>query len=222
MDEWIYYIIYAWIFIIGILISLWWGNKMVKRKATTKAIKNKTYIKEVEVINEYPKEYSAIKKQTWIKKLQNKFFPASVYLINMQLRNGFHNTFLISTNSNSFKYKGGNYVIDETLKYYNINAKCFSIDYHQDLSIPVRREIQIDEIKKAVKNSGLTEEEMSLNPKVLQSFIDSKIAEGVLRGQQIDEFLRMLKLWLVVIGIVVLIHFALFMKASGMLDNLHL
>ena len=64
--------------------------------------------------------------------------------------------------------------------------------------------------------------EDSTNPSTLENFIVSKVAEGVMKGQQIDVFFKQIKLMLMITMVAVIIHLLLFINASGMMENLKL
>jgi len=151
----------------------------------------------------------------WWKNSQDK-----IMLINMELRNGQHDTFIIKAKQQGFKYKGGYYVFDDELKYYNVGEQMWVLDYHQDCTIPIRRDIPVNEIKKALEASNLSEVEYSTNPTVLERFIISKISEGIMKGQQIDEFLKNLKTWLILAVVTSIIHLLLFVLKTGMLKSI--
>jgi len=151
----------------------------------------------------------------WHKSSQDK-----IMLINMELRNGQHDTFIIKATNQGFKYKKGYYIFDDELKYYNVGEQLWTLDYHQDCTLPVKRDIPINQIKKALEASNLSEVEYSTNPSVLERFIISKIAEGIMKGQQIDEFLKNLKTWIIIIALSTIIHLILFVFKTGMLKGI--
>jgi len=151
--------------------------------------------------------------------LLDKKFPDRTMLINMELRNGMHRTFMICTKKDNFNFMGGTYLIDTNLKYYLIDSKIWCLDYHQDFTLPIKRQIPIAEVQKAVEASGICEVESATNPATLENFIKAKVAEGVMKGQAIDEFLKAIRLMLIITCVAVLIHLALFVFKTGMLQG---
>ena len=151
--------------------------------------------------------------------LIDKISPAKTLLINMELRNGMHRTFMIKTSQNSFKFMKGLYLIDTNLKYYKIDSKIWCLDYHQDLTIPVQRKIPIGDIKKAIENSGICEVESATNPALLQSFVKAEVSEGVMKGAPIDEAIKKLTLLLAITAIASIAHLLIFMFKTGMLNS---
>jgi len=142
-----------------------------------------------------------------------------IMLVNMELRNGQHDTRIIKTVQQGFKYKGGYYIFDDELKYYNTGEQLWCLDYHQDCVLPIKRDIPVNQIKKALEASNLSEVEYSTNPSVLERFIISKISEGIMKGQQIDEFLKNMKTWVIIIALTGIIHLCLFVFKTGMLKG---
>ena len=166
------------------------------------------------------KDHKVYTHQNWKSKLKDKFFPHKTLLINMELRNGFHKTFVIATGKRHFRFMGGAYVIDGSLKYYNISAKMWCLDYHQDFSIPFRREFPLDEVKKAIESSGISEVENSTNPVTLERFITAKIAEGVMKAGGIDAFFKQIKFMIIIILVACIGHLLLFMFKAGIFQNI--
>ena len=149
----------------------------------------------------------------------DKYFPDKTILINMELNNGFHRLFIVKEKEGGFEFNGKKYIFDDEFKYFSIDAKLYCYDYHEGLAIPLKRKIPVTKIHKTLSAANL-DIEYAINPSTLQRFMTAKIAEGVMKGTQIDEFLRKLQMFLIVIMVSVIIHLALFIYASGMLQNI--
>tara|TARA_Y100000310_G_scaffold345798_1_gene470097 strand:- start:6330 stop:7136 length:807 start_codon:yes stop_codon:yes gene_type:complete len=151
----------------------------------------------------------------------DKYFTGSIILINMELKNGFHRLFTVREKEEGFVFKDQKYIFDDEMKYYNIDAGSgmYAYDYHEALALPLRRKVPITDIKKTIESSSVTDIEYAINPSTLQRFMTAKIAEGVMKGTQLDEFMRKLQMFLIVTMIVVIIHFLLFVYGSGMLQD---
>ena len=78
----------------------------------------------------------------------------------------------------------------------------------------------VKDIKMEDFKDKISEVEYASNPATLDRFIRAKIAEGMMRGNAIDEIMKQLKLFGIITLITVVIHLMLFMHASGMLSNL--
>lgn len=149
-----------------------------------------------------------------------KYHPGRAILINMELTNGFHRSFTIKEKEEGFIFRGKKYLFDDEHKYYNIDAKLYAFDYHEGLALPIKRKIPLTAIKKTLESTEEIDIEYAINPATLQRFMTAKIAEGVMKGTQLDEFMRKLQMFLIVTMIAVLVHLALFLYASGMLQNI--
>ncbi len=152
----------------------------------------------------------------------DKYHFGTAILINMELVNGFHRTFIVREKEGGFIFRGKKYIFDDDNKYYNIDTKLYAFDYHENIALPIKRKIPVSEIKKTIESSGVTDIEYAINPSTLQRFMTAKIAEGVMKGTQLDEFLRKLNLFVIIIMVIALVHFALFLQASGLLKTINL
>lgn len=178
-----------------------------------------------------PKKYDIIKDPgkiydltKWIRRIKNRLFPDRTYLINMELRNGMHKSFLILSTQDKFYFMEGRYIIDDDLKYYNISCGCYALDYHQDFAMPVRRKISPNTLKSAMKE--VQGDDMKIdnatNPSTLDRFIESEMAKKVMEGQELATMLKRLFAVGLITMFAVVIHMIVFMKKTGMLDNVKL
>lgn len=194
-----------------------------KLKDTIKNIKEKKF--DLEEIPKPEKEIDTLKhKRRWGKRIWNKFRrnrnPELVVGINMELLNGSHITFMVLQKPDGFKYKGRRYLFDNDSKYYNASCKEYFFDYHESYTLPVKRHIPMTNIIKTLKSVNLNQIEYSSNPSTLERFITSKIAEGIMRGQQLDEFLKKVFVVLIICAFASLLHLILFMHKTGMLNQI--
>ena len=138
----------------------------------------------------------------------------------MELRNGHHIHFIAYTPDEKFIYRNGTYVIDNSLKYYDISSGLWCLDYHEDIVLPIQRKIDVNHIKGTLEMVGVTDTESAINPSTLERFIKSEVIQKVLKGAEMDEIFKFLKLMVILILVVCIIHFIIFLKASGVLSNL--
>ncbi len=199
----------------------------VKHQAAKKV---KAVAPEVEVIEEPDTEvkpFDAIrtgKSKFSVKYWRNHFLerlhPETTALINMELMNGFHKLFIVKENDEGFKYRNRKYLFDNEAKYYVIDTKLWCYDFHENFVLPVKRKIPLTAIKKSLEHSNISEVEYATNPSTLERFTISKIAEGIMKGQAIDEFMKQIRLLLIIAMVSSLIHLVLFMFKSGMLQQI--
>lgn len=201
--------------------------KNLKLKKSTKTqSKKKVTLTNIQVATDVT-EYT-IKKERDVKQtIMNYLFPKKEQeeiIINMELNNGYHVRFIVDGNKEYFLYKNGLYHLDSNLKYWCSTTKKFELDYHQNFSSPLKREWDIDDIINSMKEiSEQTGDDFTIsatNPRNLKNFIDSKVIEGILRGQQIQEFIKKWNVAFMIIILVVVIHFVLFLSETGMLNGL--
>lgn len=150
----------------------------------------------------------------------DKYQPGKTVLINMELTNGFHKLFTIKEKDEGFIFRGKKYLFDDDSKYYNLDTKLYVFDYHEQIALPFKRKIPVTQIKKTIESTDEIDIEYAINPSTLQRFMTAKIAEGIMKGTQLDEFMKKLQMFLIVTMVTVLIHLALFLYGSGMLQNI--
>lgn len=173
-----------------------------------------------------PKNYKIVEEtdiiKTGIKANIEKFMnPEDRILINMEMDSGDHRLFYVPIKGETFKYKGRSYCFDNNLKYYISTLKTYCLDYNQSLSIPFRKTIDVAKCKEGI-NALDDSLSTSLNPIVLTNALESKVVKDVVAGSSFEEALKLFKILLIVGVVVGVLHFILFVKASGILDNINL
>lgn len=200
-------------------------KKVEVKTIVEKKVKEKPIIPKDDVFREL-KPFNIVKHGSWLdlkyyyKRFIYKFRPQKTVLVNIELLNGFHISLVVKEKEDGFRYKGKMYVFDNELKYYNISAKLWAYDFHENFSMPIKRKLPLDNIKKALETSEISEIEYMSNPTVLERFVTSKIAEGILKGQELDAWLRQVRLLVIIILLAVIIHLFLFMQKTGMLKQI--
>ena len=174
-------------------------------------------------ISELNKGGYDITKKSLFSRIRLKFSRDRQYLINMELRNGKHTSFIVKCDA-GFDFEDGLYLIDDSLKYEHLASGLYALDYHQDIALPIVRKIDISQIKQAVKKdknlTGAADIDMAMNPRTLVYFIKSKIAQMILHGVEIGSTLKTLKILMVIVIAISLIHFLLFLNETGIIARL--
>ncbi len=163
-------------------------------------------------------EYFKRKRGTWRKLKENwlnRKRPQNILLINMELNNGFHTLFLAYIKEGMFRYKKGKYVIDETKNYYIADLKIYAADYHESFTQPIERKLPVADMKKQLEQVNASEIEYATNPATLQRVLLSKVAEGVMKGQALDDWLRQVRLIVIIILLVAGAHFLYILVKTG-------
>lgn len=170
------------------------------------------------------KQYSILKKkgfldvQTWKYKLRNKYHPLSTVKVNMQLTNGEVMPFVVNVKEGGFVFDNGFYIIDERCKYFDNNAKMWCFDYHEELTFPIDKRINITDTKNQLYGSDDVELETAINPKSLQKFMESTVIQKLLAGAEMEDSLRKIKVMIILILIGVAISLLLNLNMSGLLS----
>jgi len=157
-----------------------------------------------------------------IRKLKDRFWPQKTLLVNMELSNGLHKLFWVSIERNKFEFQKGTYIIDNELKYYNLGARTYCLDYHQELAFPVQRRIDVNQLKKIVTMEGITDVDTAINPLTLKQFIESEVIQKVMRGADMDKVFHFMKAMLVYVAIVTTILLLIYVQSSGILEGLRI
>jgi hypothetical protein len=137
-------------------------------------------------------------------------------LINMELSNGEHDHFFVNADNEHFiltnsKKTQTAYVIDHKLKYYDVTAKAYCLDYHENFALPFKRRLPIDKFRTMLE-AETSDIAYATNPVNLRRFMQSDIITKILRGDDIEEVIRKLKLYLFIImgGVAVIILYLLY------------
>jgi hypothetical protein len=152
-------------------------------------------------------------------KLMNKFFPLQVVLINMQLTTGQHMEFIVRIRDGGFKFDKGFYIIDDQMKYYNMSAKMWAFDYHEELCFPITRRIDVNDIKNSLIKNSDVELETAVNPVSLQKFMESTVIQKLLAGAELDKAMSLLKILMIILLIVEVINLIVSFKGAGIIGG---
>jgi len=135
--------------------------------------------------------------KSWKKWVWRTFEKETILLINMELNNGKHISFLRPIDSEKFSILGGTYIVDIKLAYLSLSAGCYCLDYHQSLSIPVKRVWDVHGLKTAIESSGIIDCPAAANPSNITRFLNSNIIEQIFQGASLGKLLMII----IIIGI---------------------
>lgn len=140
-------------------------------------------------------------------------------MVHMEMTNGIHTHFIAKVYKNAFEWQGKTFITDDTLKYYDTSAKLYCLDYHEDICMPIRRKIDVNSIKKTISLPGVTDVDNAINPTTLRLFIESEIAQKILKGEDLEAIFGLLKKLLMITMIVGIITLLLVLNMSGVFKN---
>jgi hypothetical protein len=119
-------------------------------------------------------------------------------LINMELYSGFVDMFLVEEYKKAFVFNKATYIIDLNMKYWNIQAKYYALDYHEGFDLPISRHLDIERMNDAIEKTGEYDCETATNPFLLRQFMTSNIVEQVISGAQLSKWLNAMKIMVLV------------------------
>ncbi len=154
----------------------------------------------------------------------NRWFVNKILLIDMELTNGFHTTFLVAKKKdNSFKFNGKRFILtdDPELKYYNLSAKCWCLCYHEDFSLPYRKKVNLIKMKNSIISSDRLWVTTACNSLELESYTDSKVTEAMLKGGRILKEIKQFKFFLLALLVVTMVTLFIIVQTSGILKQLN-
>ena len=148
------------------------------------------------------------------------FNKETTILINMELDNNKHISFIRPIENTSFSIFDRTYIIDLNLAYPSLSAGMSCLDYHQSFSIPIRRRWDIDGIKTAIEQSGIIDCPAATNPSLITRFINSNIIEQIFNGAALQQMLFIIMIIGIVNFIVVTAMIIIFFVKFGALEKL--
>jgi hypothetical protein len=118
-------------------------------------------------------------------------------LINMELNIGDHISFIAYEQDGGFVYKKKRYLFDYQTMYYNMSHKLWCYDYHENFCLPIKRQVPTRELRGEIAENagddmteGYAQVEYLTNPKTLYEYSIAKLAEGILRGAALEQWLK--------------------------------
>lgn len=109
-------------------------------------------------------------------------------LVKMLLRNGKTDEFIITPTRPIFEYSDGMYVIDTDFLEEHIGSGYKYLQYHQDISIPLKFDINIKKVLDDVKNNETTKDIVkNINPNTLKDVVNSTVIQKVIAGGELEK-----------------------------------
>jgi len=156
-------------------------------------------------------------------KLQFALVPkSSLIVVDMQLNTGDFEFFVVKTTKRKFELFGKMYLVDDTFLVYNRSFRMYVGKYHENLSIPVKQHIPVNEIKEKMKGKRDASYSRVINnvePEILKTWNTSKVIQDNLKGQALGSNINKITIMLWVIGIIALITMLIALNMSGLLNG---
>lgn len=182
------------------------------KKAYEDNIKLKTATEKVDFI----KKQGLLDIAGWQREWADRKKPHQSFIANFELRNGMFASVYVKLSKEWFDYEDGRYIIDDDLKYYSVSSKCYMLDYHQDCAIPLRRRFNVNLVKEQLANSNNDEiqTETAINPTSLKIFMESDIIQKIMKGAEMEQWIKFIKLMLIVIVVICAVILLILLKLS--------
>jgi hypothetical protein len=134
----------------------------------------------------------------YLREMKDNKNPDKTILINMELRNGMHRHFVIALQGDRFEFEKGNYIIDDSFKYYDVDSKIYCLDYHQDCALPVKRRISLNNIKDSIAKSNI-DIINAINPFNLADWMINLAISKIVKGEEFMKFMQFVKMWMIIL-----------------------
>jgi hypothetical protein len=171
----------------------------------------------------YGKLLSKFSLKYWGEHFKRNFKAGQIILVVMFMRNATIEMFTVAENGEKFKYKSGTYVIDTAKIHRDNQTNLSTLFYHQDISIPINFILDIDtnKIKSQIEKLPDTRAKIdkAINPYSLDRFITAEVIQQAIKGQEISDVMRFLKMMMIINTIALGIILFITLQASGILTQ---
>lgn len=177
------------------------------------------------VVDSKKKNYDARKQQGKSRRFRWWFrekIKTDFVAIDMQLNTGDHDVFITDIADGGFIYNKSFYITKgyDKFRYYLRNSGHWCFYFHEDLSIPIMHDVNVNDIKKAIKTSQTCETPTLLEPRALQVFRKSHMTEAMIQGVNLGMIFKRILMITVITMIAVLIFFIYYLYKTGAFDGL--
>ena len=175
---------------------------------------------ENEALPERLKDYDPVESGGWLRRKINRRRwkkAARSIIVNLELINGNHTSFVVLEKNGGFKFKGKLYLFDNESKYYHVTGRSYCYDYHENICLPLKRKIPAEMITSFLEDK-YPDIQYAINPQLLEAFETSNIIEGILKGASLEKWMRMIFIILIIILVLVVIFMIMFMFKTGMFN----
>lgn len=171
--------------------------------------------------------------------------PDKVVLIKMEMANGQFREFLAVEDLGCFFYKKSQYVFDSAMKYFLIERNIWAYDFHEYLTLPLRKyfaiseklekllqpeidnarrkplnpHVDVNEAKTLIENSQLVDVEASINPTTLKRFTDSEVIKQVLQGAMLGRIFKIMFILIIIMAVFLLMILLTTLYHAGIFEK---
>lgn len=185
--------------------------------------KDRSNIKEVK--NPHAKQgRTKLKLIRWHKFFSKRFVKEATLLVaEMQLATGDDKEFhVVQVINNSFKLFGKRYLTDPEYMVYNRTLKMYVSEYHENISLPIKKVIDAEAIRNEVEhvlkqNNVNNNISSNLDPNTLERFVKSTVIEKVFNGSEMNALFMNIWYGILAIGFVSIVILFILLGTSGIM-----
>jgi len=163
---------------------------------------------------------SVLSPRSWMRRYRMKNYKDRRVHITMLLRNGDKDQFYVFPEAEQFYYQKGVYILDSSLAKFDIAANCNSLTYHQDFSVPINKDVDVNAMKKAGSDPRFSDLDIAFNPYALEKFTESKVVEGMMKGAGLQEWMQRMFILQITLLIILIVFFLIYAQKSGMFSQI--
>jgi len=140
-------------------------------------------------------------------------------LVLMLLRNGNFTMFTVTPKQGRFTYLKGTYITDSDQSKHEFQSGMNLYFYHQDVDMPIAIDVDIHKLKSKIE-AYAGEVSLAVNPKSLERFIMSEVIERVMKGQELSDAIKFLRMMTILNTVMLAVITLIVLKTSGVLAQL--
>lgn len=133
-------------------------------------------------------------------KINLMFNRSTIIKVNMFLENGDETSYLVNVKNGMFEFKGNPYIINPDYFYYNFHDRFYCLDYHEGFTLPVKRVINLNDLKKGFKDAS-PEISYIVNPALAKAWLKSDGIAKIMSGSKFTKLLTTI-FWLIIIVLI--------------------
>ena len=140
--------------------------------------------------------------QYWTEYYKKTFKKRAIIIAVFLLNNGKYDMVTVTDEDGKFYYKKNLYVIDTNAMREDVNTGLNLLFYYEGLTLPLKIDVKLSDIKKAVSQSVHKDVISSLDPIALKSFIKSEVIKQLVASRDIlSKISTMMILLYIVLGV---------------------
>jgi len=147
--------------------------------------------------------------------------PSTTIAVYFKLNTGDEEFHIVKVQAKKFKVYKKTYFADSKYLTYNRTLGMFMGTYHEDISLPIKQVINVNELKDGVNNKPqYATVKSNINPDILTEYAKSKVIQDTLNGHALTSVMGFLKIFAIITFVLGVLHFVLTLWASVVFSKL--